>query len=195
MVAAIDIMDEENRPITEAIVRTTVAKDLGVSDDEVELKEFEVGQGSAKGDNYATEMKAFRVEAIVKGRKVRKSYMAKCFPVSEFRVKFLKEASYIQLLLTFMHLINKISFQTGFFEKEVIAYTEILPCLHNLDSGISFPKIFFGDYKDKGLLIMEDLKESGYCLGDKMKGTLINKTENRSETAAIRSRRLKRPEY
>ena len=57
-----------------------------------------------------------------------------------------------------------------------MVYTEILPCLQMLDRQISFPRTFFGDYKDKGLLIMEDLKESGYFLGDKMKGRCTSTT-------------------
>ena len=84
------IMEDGHR-ITEPIVRTSVARDLGVSEDEVEVKHFEVARGSAKGENYATEMKSFWVEAIVKGAEVKRKYMAKSFPMSEFRVDLLKE--------------------------------------------------------------------------------------------------------
>lgn len=69
------------------------------------------------------------------------------------------------------------------FEREVRIYTEVLPAFVNFQKMMNvkpelgffeFPKCFFAEYskeQDDSIIIMEDLKESGYKMWDKFKPT------------------------
>ena len=87
-------MEGRQHRLSEPILRSSLAKEFEVGEDEVEVKGFEVSAGTAKGDNFATEMKLVRVEAVVGGKEVKKNYMVKTMPMSEFREKMLKAVRY-----------------------------------------------------------------------------------------------------
>ena len=84
-------MTESGHRLTKPILAASIARDLSVEADEVEVLSFEVSPGSKDGDNYSCVMKAVEVEAVVKDKKISKRYMAKCYPMNEFRAKSLKE--------------------------------------------------------------------------------------------------------
>ena len=110
-------MEEQHR-LTEEVLKKAIANEFSKIEALVEVLEFNVtGKqhmtistkvggsmewiffgftgGSNKGDNFACEMKAVAVTAKVDGETKNISYMAKCFPLSDARVKFLKDVSYI----------------------------------------------------------------------------------------------------
>ena len=98
--------------ITEDIVAASMARDLGVAADDVVVKDFKVSEGSNRGDNYACEMKAIDVEATVKGEDVERHYMAKCYPMAEFRVTGLKEA---RMSVPISHIIRVLFMTISYF--------------------------------------------------------------------------------
>ena len=88
-------------------------------------------------------MKKVDIVANIKGRAdgEKYNYLAKCFPMNEYRVKWLKDSC--------------------LFIKEVIMYKEII---HQLNAKIedplrkiSVPNAYYAD-SDEGVLIMENLK-------------------------------------
>jgi len=55
-------------------------------------------------------------------------------------------------------------------------YSTILPACAKMDPRITSPKCFYSDV-DAGVLVMENLKVSGYDIADKAKGESREKTD------------------
>ena len=84
--------------ITADILRIAVASDLGLSESLIEILSFSISPGSKMGDNFSCDVKAVEVEYHVKdrvedtpGQNKTSYYMAKVFPESDERIRFLKE--------------------------------------------------------------------------------------------------------
>ena len=146
---------EEAHRLTEAVLVKSLAEEFQVKEDEVKLTSFEVSGGSEKGDNFSCVMKKVKMVADVKGqpRGQTYNYLAKCFPMNEWRIKWLKESH--------------------FFVKEVLMYKEMIPLLNaeidDPERRIRVPKTFYADHEE-GILIMEDLKLRGFYMPDKIAG-------------------------
>ena len=108
--------------LTAAILRSVLARDLGVPESSIEVFSFSISPGSNKGDNFVCDIKAVEVEYRVSAEKPegeqetepeetgskddaqaaanrdegaeRRSYMAKVFPENARRIDFLKEVRY-----------------------------------------------------------------------------------------------------
>ena len=81
-------MEEEGHRITEDIIKASVAKDLDCDKNEVKVKDFKVTGGSGLGDGFTCVMKSVEAEIEAKGQSKTVCYMAKCFPMHDYRKKF-----------------------------------------------------------------------------------------------------------
>ena len=82
---------ETGHRLTEAMLVNALAKKLDAAVDAI--VSFEVSGGAKKGDNFCCEMKQVDVVATISGEERKFVLMAKCFPMNEFRVKWLKDVS------------------------------------------------------------------------------------------------------
>ena len=82
---------QQQHRITEAILRQSLATKYGKDESKVKVTGFEVTEGSKKGDNFACEMKAVKVKAVVDGEEKVEDLMTKAFPFNEWRIKWLQE--------------------------------------------------------------------------------------------------------
>ena len=86
-------MAEEGHRITEVVLKKALGVKHDVHPKDVQIKSFEVTGGSNKGDNFACEMKAIKVDSVILGKAYSDCLMGKCFPMNENRVKMLKDVS------------------------------------------------------------------------------------------------------
>ena len=52
-------------------------------------------------------------------------------------------------------------------------YTDIVPALQKIDSGLKVPDCYLAD-DDKGIMVMENLRKKDFYMGDKIKGKIVN---------------------
>ena len=50
-------------------------------------------------------------------------------------------------------------------------YTDIVPELQKYDKGLKVPEVYVADY-DEGIMIMENLREKDFYMGDKINGRM-----------------------
>lgn len=140
--------NEDGYQIDNCLLQESIAQEVGCFKEDVSIEKFTLAAGSNKGDNFTCVLKAVDVDAKVKGEARNFKYMIKCVPVSEYRAHILEE----------LHA----------FEKEVFVYNELIPAYQNIlkDHGmkeLSVPKCFHANV-DKGIVVMENLKENGYSM-------------------------------
>ncbi|PSN36168.1 hypothetical protein C0J52_16999 [Blattella germanica] len=127
-------------------------------DDSIEVHSFEVEAATAPGDNYASEMSRVRVKFNRGEQEETKSIIVKRGPNKEAIMKVLRE-----------ELV---------FERESCALASALPEMHRLLEEVS-PRTF-QPFSAKHLyskfdppvptIVMEDLKEKGFMMADRLKG-------------------------
>lgn len=123
-------------------------------------------------------------EAQVKGGEAAKlNYIVKCMPMNETRIKWLLDVRAKKLFKakkTFLKgiFLRYYTTQSGVFEVESIMYGHIVPELQRLEPRISAPKTYYYEPTEKeGILVMENLKEQGFGLIDKVKGLTYRELE------------------
>ena len=84
---------EEGHRITDEFLKKALAAKHEVHHKDVEIKKFDISGGSNKGDNFACDMKAIKVESEIMGKSYTDQFMGKCFPMNECKVKILKAVS------------------------------------------------------------------------------------------------------
>ena len=117
-------------------------------------------------------MKAVAVKAEVSGEAKALNYMAKCFPMNELRVDWLKKVSIFVLIFLFRgDIVLKWIwiFQGGMFATECTMYSDIVPALRKFDQQLVVPATYLAD-PEEGIMIMENLKLQDFYMGDKIKG-------------------------
>ncbi len=127
------------------IVTQSLATKYAVGIEKVNVKEFAVSSGSAKGDGYVCVLKAFNGKADVEGQgEVNFELMGKVLPENEQAALMVKSI--------------------GAMDREIAFYIEILPELNVMlpSEEIACPKAYFGDVKIG--FVMENLKPRGYGL-------------------------------
>ena len=155
--------------ITDEMVRESVATDIGggVTKDTVKILSDTRKKGSNIGDtrdNFNGEVAAVDVVSEVDGVKREHHFMFKCSPMSKSREQFIDE--------------------TGSWDNEWLMYSVVLPEVANMwernkhhstsgMGGIGFPKVYYGNKKE-GILVMENLKSSGYGMVDKKVGMQLD---------------------
>lgn len=128
-------MVEEGHRITDKIVISAIADELGISDSKIKLHGFEVGEGSKKGDNFACVVKAIIAKASIDGGESRDfHFIAKCMPMNPMRQEWLKAAK--------------------IFDKECFVYEKFLPMLYEIQSKhgvqLAIPKCHYSSL-DEGV--------------------------------------------
>lgn len=69
--------------ITKDVVSKAVGRQFSQSLDKIEVKKFEISEGSKVGDNYATDVKRITGTALVDGVEEAFDYIAKVKPVAK----------------------------------------------------------------------------------------------------------------
>ena len=80
--------------ITEEVLKKAIASKYGKDESVISILDFDVTEGSNKGDNFACEMKAVKAKVNVDGEEHVEDLMTKAFPFNEFRIKWLVEVPF-----------------------------------------------------------------------------------------------------
>lgn len=82
---------ERDERINEELLKSSVAKKFGVSEDLVRIEEWSTSGGSADGDNFSCELIAVKGSALVNWKPESFSFMCKVEPTVEMRKQMLKQ--------------------------------------------------------------------------------------------------------
>ena len=138
--------------ITSEILQKSIAAQFNVSVENVQISSFEVTDGSNKGDNFASSIKAVNGSATInKVQHQTFDYMAKCMPTDELSVSRLNDMRVM--------------------DKETVMYSKVIPSLNAIygEEVIQAPKVYYSSIKN-GVLIMENLKTKGFFITGKRVG-------------------------
>ncbi|KAK9512713.1 hypothetical protein O3M35_001078 [Rhynocoris fuscipes] len=110
---------------------------------------------TSKGDNYMSEIKRVKIEVLLKsGKKTKKSVIIKGLPSTEYHQGIMKECSiFIREIVMYRDVISSMED----ILKEYGDYTEPM-----------WPQMI--DYRANDLLVMNDLAELGYKMGNRKEG-------------------------
>ncbi|PSN36163.1 hypothetical protein C0J52_17000 [Blattella germanica] len=134
------------------------AKMLRLSEDNKNLTvtSHELTRATAPGDNYTSDMFRIKISFTKKGKKETKSLILKAMLEKEEMSKVLE--------------------QYNIFEREATVLSKIVPEIHNLLNTVSknkfkpfAAKCFYSQFKPS-VIVMEDLKEKGFTLAERMQG-------------------------
>ena len=90
-------MEEEEDRLTEEILQRSLATKYQVHWKDVTIQSVECNDGSVKGDNMASTMKAICVNSEIAGDYHSDHFMAKCMPINKHSENMMKKVSYEHL--------------------------------------------------------------------------------------------------
>ena len=139
--------------ITEENVLKVLRRDIGP---DAIFKSFNVEDFTAKGDNFSSFVTSIEIKYTVKGNAVSSKYVAKINPK-----RFSSDTD------LFIH--TQFEQENKFYSKIIPEMNEILEANHQ--APIRVPKFYhYSDEAGSEILYLEDMRERGFKLYDRLKG-------------------------
>lgn len=144
------VSEEDKSRITVDVLKTSIAQHDSITEDQVDVVNFDISGGSKKGDGFVCVVLAIRVQAFVKNERKEYRMIAKMFSQNDAQKQVMRKCKIMETEIEAYQLIQKLNdsrFQKGM-------------------EPLSMAHCYYTSNKEE-IIIMEDLKEKGFILEPK----------------------------